>query len=773
MLLALVSAAAFGCTICQYYGPSTPSNFSNWYAALEADRTATLRNISFTGGVFDLLNWTRTAYIQPQTHPYDRYFFDPERGNYTVQRYLADVNSRYGGIDALLIWPTYSNIGIDDRNQYDFFRTMPGGLAGVKAVTAELKAAGVRVLWPYNPWDTGTRRETPDSDPQSLARLLKATGGDGFNGDTMFSIPEAFWTAAAVQRKYPIALEPEDGGSDQGLNWATMGWGYWDFHTRIPIVDRFKWLTRGKFMTNACDRWAKNKTDHLHAAWFNGAGYESWENVWGVWNGIVPRDAEALRRVATMLRFLGGARGSGEDVLHSAGWVPHTPEVVQSGVYASKWPANPSPLPTPPAAATGAAASPPAATGRVLNAWTLVNRAGRNFAAPTAMLRVAASSTISRFFDCYAGAEIHPTAVIFEGGVEGGVEGGAEAEAGAEDLRRRTAGAPPLLQQLAFPIEAEGFGCVVEVAGAPSAALSAFLASMAALTRTPLRAYSKAWTYLPQVLVPIGRTPVAPRGEPPPAGDYVAVPYAPSYHFKVRSIQIEGDDAHGVDVQYPWEAHPQREHDHTLAVGPFYIDRFPVTNARYAAYLAATGYRPKDPNRWLARWNGSRVPPAAIADAPVTHVSLRESRLFCSWAGARLPHSWEWQYAAQRLDGRLYPWGATKNASNELPAFRHGMADPGPERVGAHSPQGDSPFGVSDMVGSVWQYTDEFRDDHTRAVILRGGSNYRPSGSKWYFPNAPELDVHNKYFLFDDAYERAGTIGFRCVVDAPSNTSSK
>ena len=77
------------------------------------------------------------------------------------------------------------------------------------------------------------------------------------------------------------------------------------------------------------------------------------------------------------------------------------------------------------------------------------------------------------------------------------------------------------------------------------------------------------------------------------------------------------------------------------------------------------------------------------------------------------------------------------------------------------------------MVGSVWQYTDEFRDDHTRAVILRGGSNYRPSGSKWYFPNAPELDVHNKYFLFDDAYERAGTIGFRCVVDVPSNTSSK
>lgn len=70
------------------------------------------------------------------------------------------------------------------------------------------------------------------------------------------------------------------------------------------------------------------------------------------------------------------------------------------------------------------------------------------------------------------------------------------------------------------------------------------------------------------------------------------------------------------------------------------------------------------------------------------------------------------------------------------------------------------------MIGSVWQYTDEFRDAHTRSVVLRGGSNYRPSGSNWYFPQALELGTHNKYFLMDDRYERAGTVGFRCVVDA-------
>ena len=75
------------------------------------------------------------------------------------------------------------------------------------------------------------------------------------------------------------------------------------------------------------------------------------------------------------------------------------------------------------------------------------------------------------------------------------------------------------------------------------------------------------------------------------------------------------------------------------------------------------------------------------------------------------------------------------------------------------------------MVGNVWQYTDEYADAHTRGAIVRGGSNYYPSvvprGSvNWYFPNdlsMRKLNMHGKYCLMSDSYERAGTIGFRCA----------
>ena len=151
-----------------------------------------------------------------------------------------------------------------------------------------------------------------------------------------------------------------------------------------------------------------------------------------------------------------------------------------------------------------------------------------------------------------------------------------------------------------------------------------------------------------------------------------------------------------------------------------------MTNAQFQVFLVASRYRPRDDRNFLPHWKSGTFP-EGWAEKPVTWFSLEDARAYARWAGKRLPHEWEWQYAAQGADGRTYPWGNQWDAEGVSLADHGRMMQP-PADVDAH-PKGASPFGVMDMVGNVWQWTDEYIDEHTRAAILRGTGHYQPEGS--------------------------------------------
>lgn len=92
----------------QIAGPSDPSQFNSWLASIKAWREQTRSQTHYNDSIYSVpaLLWTQTSYIQPQMHPYDLFFYDPVAHEYTVDRYLKDVTTRYGGIDSVLIWPT-------------------------------------------------------------------------------------------------------------------------------------------------------------------------------------------------------------------------------------------------------------------------------------------------------------------------------------------------------------------------------------------------------------------------------------------------------------------------------------------------------------------------------------------------------------------------------------------------------------------------------------------------------------------------------------------
>jgi len=310
---------------------------------------------------------------------------------------------------------------------------------------------------------------------------------------------------------------------------------------------------------------------------------------------------------------------------------------------------------------------------------------------------------------------------------------------------------------LSFPIEGRGFGAVLATTKLTSNAKD-LLAFMAGGANRLLASYSRDWKPVPQKMVEIAATNPAASA---PAG-MIRIPET-DYDFQVRGIEIEGGNDPGVDVQYPWEDVPRRSHRHRMHVRSFYIDRTPVTNAEFKKFLDATGFHPADDHNFLRDWKNGTYPDG-WGNKPVTWVALEDARAYAAWAGKRLPHEWEWQLAAQSTNGRVYPWGNDWNAQ-ALPPPDHGPSARPPADVGSF-PLGASPFGVLDLEGNVSQWTDEYRDQHTRAAIVRGGAAYQPLGSIWYFPQTYRLDEHQKYLLMSPGRDRAGTIGFRCVVDA-------
>jgi gamma-glutamyl hercynylcysteine S-oxide synthase len=671
--------------------PCSQTEHEAWLADITHWRTERRIRIGYDDARYDLpaLKWTQSSFMQPQMMVQDRYLYDLDSGKYTVDRYLDDLEKRYGGIDAVLIWPTYPNLGIDNRNQHDMIRSMPGGLAGVKQMIADFHRRSVRVLFPMMMWDQGTR-DPGLPWPDAIASLMAEIGADGINGDTQDGVPLSF-SLAADKTGHPLAFEPEGSPADEALAWDVMTWGQYQFPF-TPLVDRFKWL-EPRHMVNISHRWNRDKTDDLQFAFFNGVGWESWENIWGIWNGITPRDAEATRRVATIERAVA-------PFLVSKDWEPMSP-MLRYGVYASRWPQ------------------------RGETVWTIVNR--NEYDVDGDQIEVPAAANI-RYFDLYHGVELKP-----------------ETRPGRRFV-------------LVFSFEAKGYGAILATSAAPGQGTLEVMAKMKSLTASPLSSYSHEWKFLPQQIIPIQPTKaasIAPAGMGKiPAADFL---------FKVSGIEIEGFNDVGVDVQYPWEDSPRRFHEHLMHLDSFYVDKYPVTNAEFKKFLDATRYQPKDAANFLRDWKDGTYP-TGWENKPVTWVSQEDARAYARWAGKRLPHEWEWQYAAQGPDARLYPWGNDWD-DNAVPAPDKSRTVRGPDPVDAH-PKGASPFGVMDMVGNVWQWTEEFADEHTRAAILRGGSYYQPQGSIWYFPQAHKLTEHGKLLLMSPSMDRSAAIGFRCVVDA-------
>jgi formylglycine-generating enzyme required for sulfatase activity len=140
---------------------------------------------------------------------------------------------------------------------------------------------------------------------------------------------------------------------------------------------------------------------------------------------------------------------------------------------------------------------------------------------------------------------------------------------------------------------------------------------------------------------------------------------------------------------------------HLVALPAYAIAVHPTTNAEYRQFAWSASH--PTPRSWL----GFDCP-AGMENNPVVDVSRADALAYCKWLSQEsgqnyhLPTEAEWERAARGVDGRVYPWGQDFDPWR-CNTLESGKRDTTP--IGSYSPGGDSPSGVSDMVGNVWEWT--------------------------------------------------------------------
>ncbi len=144
------------------------------------------------------LKWIRHSYASHLLYGWDHQYFDSEQLEFKLDQFILRGQKWYGGDDFIGIWPTWPTLGLDQRNQWDLFRDLPGGLEKTYVLAEMTRDMGSRFFISYNPWDSDTRSE---SHYGGMAELIQAIGADGVVLDTQGSSSKELQESADSVRK--------------------------------------------------------------------------------------------------------------------------------------------------------------------------------------------------------------------------------------------------------------------------------------------------------------------------------------------------------------------------------------------------------------------------------------------------------------------------------------------------------------------------------------------------------------------------------------------
>ncbi len=675
------------------------------------------------------LAWIKESYLIILQMAWDREFYDRTLGKYTLPDLIRKGNELFGNIDVYGIWPTWPRLGLDQRNQWDLYRDLPGGTAQLRNFGRLARQSNTKFFIAYNPWDNSTRKE---DHLRGMARLIKETEADGVVLDTQGSSSYELQAAADSVRS-GVVMFSEGMAVTKDMPGIISG----RVHNAIflsPELNLNKLIKPDFSIFRVCDVGEDNIHREIAIAFFNGYGTELNMFRPGGRDDNYRDDLDFLARTTFTLR-------QNNDAFLDKDWTPLI-NTEADNVLVNRWSSGEKTV------------------------YTVLNMRSEGIDARLIKIK---NDSLKHYISLWNHENIVPSTENGITYVSARAEGWPVSYSGT-----RKEGSVDCIAELPLLLKSElkgdsihlkdqGKNKIVIWKGNPSykTVFKEFNLSRDTIVRIrDIFGYyegkivvqlmnskllldenihmfkgGKPWL-ISSVIHTVKATGIAP--------DMILVP-GTEFTFDVST----GEDF----IPYPEVS------GISTKVDSFLIDKYPVTNAQYYEFLQSSGYRTTDTVRYLRHWERG-IYKQGQERYPVVYISHEDMKAYARWAGKRLPTQAEWQLAAQGTDNRKWPWGNEFHGTLCNNAF--GKTTP----VNAFS-KGMSPYGVMDLVGNVWQMTNDlYFNGSNYFTVIRGGSFYKPDSSWWYIQGGPQaLDKTQIMLMVSQGYDRNATVGFRCVKD--------